>query len=77
MKRPTHKRRFWVKKSIPGVAREDEVIIINPKRDQGILVSRWVSWSQLRHIQEHEDSLELLDSDEQPSHLVLVDCRRI
>ena len=73
MKRPTHKRRFVATEGIPGVCREDEVVIVDPQHEEGILVARWIPWSDLPHVMEHLSSLQTLDEDNEPaSHLSLV-----
>ena len=56
MKHPTHKQRFMATKSIPGVCREDECVILDPG-NSSILVGRWVPWSELPQIMKHKDSL--------------------
>ena len=42
--------------SIPGIARKGESIVIDPE-NFGILVARWVPWSEYDHLMKHESSL--------------------
>ena len=73
MKRPTQKMAYHTIKGIPGIAREGESIVIDPK-NQGILVGRSIPWSELDYLMSHEDSLRV-DGEYcrgRPNHIALV-----
>ena len=58
------KERWIVREGIAGIASRDEVVIVDPA-NPGILVSRWVDWSE-PHLVKHRPSLCPLDAPPPP-----------
>ena len=56
MKRPTQRMAYNTTEGIPRICRKGECVVVDPKLE-GILVGRWVSWSELDHFMSHEASL--------------------
>ena len=59
------KERWIVTEGIAGIASKDEVVIVDPA-NPGILVSRWLGWSEYPRLVKHLTSLFSLDGPPLP-----------
>ena len=54
------KERWIVREGIAGIASMNEVVIVDPAH-LGILITRWVDWSEYPRLMDHRASLCPLD----------------
>ena len=59
MKPTPGRKAYYTIEGIPRIARKGESIVVDPRNKEGILVGRWVSWSELDHLMRHADSMRV------------------